>query len=53
MKRHIAILPIALTTGFLPQVHAADPAPISNEVFKLTKDDLDRHYDRKNKPETP
>lgn len=49
MKRHIAILPIALTIGFLQQVQAADPAPISNEVYKLAKDDLDQHYDREKK----
>lgn len=49
MKRHIAILPIALTLGFLQQVQAADPAPISNEVYKLAKDDLDHHYDREKK----
>lgn len=55
MKRHIAILPIALALGFLQHVQAADPAPISNpapistEVYKLAKDDLDQHYDREKK----
>lgn len=49
MMRHIAILPIVLTLGLLQQVQAADPAPISNEVYKLAKDDLDQHYDREKK----
>ncbi len=49
MKRHIALLPIALALGFLQQVQAADPAPISNEVYKLAKDDIDHHYDSEKK----
>lgn len=49
MNRHIALLPIALAIGFLQPVQAADPAPISNEVYKLAKDDLDQHYDREKK----
>lgn len=49
MNRHIALLPIALAIGFLQPVQAADPAPINNEVYKLAKDDLDRHYDREKK----
>ena len=46
MKRHIALLPIALTLGFLQHVQAANPAPITEEVYKLAKDDLDQHYAR-------
>ncbi len=46
MKRHIAILPIALCLGFLQHAHAANPAPISDEVYKLAKDDLEQHYAR-------
>lgn len=46
MNRHIALLPIALAIGFLQPVQAADPAPISTEVYKLAKDDLDQHYAR-------
>ncbi len=46
MKRHIALLPIALTLGFLPHVQAANPAPITEEVYKLAKDDLEQHYAR-------
>ncbi len=49
MNRHIALLPIALAIGFLQPVQAADPAPISTEVYKLAKDDLDHHYDREKK----
>lgn len=46
MKRHIALLPIALTLGFLQHVQAANPAPITEEVYKLAKDDLEQHYAR-------
>ena len=46
MKRHLALLPIALCLGFVQHVQAAKPAPISNEVYKLAKDDVEQHYAR-------
>ena len=46
MKRHLAILPIALCLGFLQHAQAAKPAPISDEVYKLAKDDVEQHYAR-------
>lgn len=46
MKQHLAILPIALCLGFVQHVQAAKPAPISNEVYKLAKDDVEQHYAR-------
>ena len=46
MKRHIATLPIALCLGLLQHAQAASPAPISEEVYKLAKDDLTQHYAR-------
>lgn len=46
MKRHIALLPIALCLGFLQHVQAANPAPINEEVYKLAKDDIEQHYAR-------
>ena len=46
MKRHIAILPIALCLGFLQHVQAASPTTINDEVYKLAKDDLEQHYAR-------
>lgn len=46
MKRHIALLPIALCLGFLQHVQAANPAPINEEIYKLAKDDIEQHYAR-------
>lgn len=46
MKRHIALLPIALCLGLLQHVQAAKPAPINEEVYKLAKDDIEQHYAR-------
>ncbi len=46
MKRHIAILPIALCLGFVQHVQASSPSALSDDVYKLAKDDVEQHYAR-------
>lgn len=46
MKRHIAILPIALCLGLFQHAQAASPTTITAEVHKLAKEDVEQHYAR-------